>query len=159
MPALPPPRPGDPAPPFSLETPYGVDVSLRACLMESPVTLEFLRGTWDPAARERIRAYGDHAESFAKSVHRLLLITCEPSDAARQYLEAHPSPHTFLVDAKREVSRAYGIYSRFSFGAVRVAKPSTFLIDRCGFVRRAHVGQSPIDLLSIDALLAEFAEL
>ena len=45
---------GDPAPDFTLATPHGVELSLHASLRKGPAVLEFIRGTWDPAARERI---------------------------------------------------------------------------------------------------------
>jgi len=45
---------GDPAPDFTLKTPHDVEISLHPTLLKGPVLLEFIRGTWDPASRERI---------------------------------------------------------------------------------------------------------
>jgi len=50
---------GSPAPDFDLRTPFGVVVRLTDCLREGPVLIDFIRGTWDPDARRRLKALGE----------------------------------------------------------------------------------------------------
>jgi len=87
------------------------------------------------------------------------VISCERPDTARDYLEKHPSALSFLIDTDREVTRAWGVFQRFSFGAFRVAKTSSFLVDACGFVRAVHVGKSPIDVLPVETITSLLEEI
>jgi peroxiredoxin len=149
----PPPRSGDPAPEFELLTPWGVKVGLRECLLRHAALVEFIRGSWDPCSRERLLELTSSRERLEALGARALVVTCERASMARAYLELNPSSLTLLVDEAREASRAYGVFQRFSFGAFGVARPASFAVDRCGFVRYAHAGRSPIRAAPLEELL------
>ena len=55
---------GDPAPDFTLKTPHDVEISLHPTLLKGAVLLEFIRGTWDPASRERIAELAASRDRF-----------------------------------------------------------------------------------------------
>lgn len=135
---------GDPAPDFTLPTPWGVTVALRDLLLKGPVVLEFLRGTWDPNSRARLVELEKWREPVKAHAARVLFVTCERAVTARESLEARPTLLSLLVDESHTTARAYGVFRRFSYGALNVARSATFVIDRCGFVRYAHLGTSPI---------------
>jgi len=147
------PGEGDPTSDFQLLTPFEVEVSLHASLLRGYVLLEFIRGTWDPNARERIAELTGIKPRLDERSVRPLLVSCERTETARAYLEAHSNPLTVLIDRTRSVSKTWGVYQRFSFGALHVARTASFLVDRCGFVRFAHVGRSPVDVASVDTLI------
>ncbi len=155
---------GDPAPGFALATPWGVAVSLHACLRNGPVLVEFVRGTWDPNTRARLDELSALRASIGPSPRavdsvRVLAVSCERAESARRLLEAAPTSVSYLIDAQREIAKSYGVYRRFSFGAVRVARPASFVIDPCGFVRFARVAASPIDATPVDDLANAIARL
>lgn len=132
---------GDSAPFFFLKTPYDVEVALAKRLLEGAVVLDFVRGSWDPDTRERLDALAGARATLEELEARLLVVACERAETLAGYLDKHPSPLTLLVDSTREVSRSYGILRRFSFPVLNIARPSTFVIDRCGFVRYSYVSR------------------
>ena len=150
---------GDPAPDFTLTTPHDAEVSLHPALRKGPVLLEFIRGTWDPASRERIEYLVRSREQIAGLAGTLLIVSCEDRAGARKYLDNGTCPFSLLIDPLFEASLAFGVFQKFSWGAVNVARPASFIIDRCGFVRHCHVASSPIDAAPLDDLLERLLSL
>ena len=150
---------GDPAPDFTLSTPQDAEISLHPALRKGPVLLEFIRGTWDPASRERIEYLVRSKEQIAELEGTLLIVSCEDRAGAREYLDGGTCPFSLLIDPFFEASLAFGVFQKFSWGAVNVARPASFIIDRCGFVRHCHVGSSPIDAAPLDDLLEKLLSL
>jgi peroxiredoxin len=150
---------GASAPDFTLPTAHGVEVSLSACLSEGNVLVELLRGTWDPDARRRIALLGQQRESFLTLSTRILLVVCESVGSAARFLEERPTPLTLLLDETRAVARGYGVHQRFTLPRWNIARPASFLVDRCGFIRYAHVARLPIHAAPIDELLAAASSL
>jgi len=148
------PRSGDPAPDIRLATAFGVEVELHPLLVEGPVLLEFIRGTWDPDGRARLAELGTAGpELRARYRARTLAVSCESPETARRYLEGRPEALPLVLDEARRAARAYGVFRRFSWGAINVALPASFVIDRCGFIRLTHVGRSPIDCAPLDRII------
>ena len=152
-------RAGDPAPDFTLRNPFDVEVSLRDALEHSAIVLEFVRGTWDPDSRTRIAALAAEKLDLVDLGARSLVVTCERPDDARRFIETSEFALSLLVDRDREASRAYGVYKRFWYGAFGVARPATFVIDRCAFVRYAHVARAPIDSAELGDVVRVLGEL
>ena len=150
---------GDPAPDITLHTPYQVEVTLRPLLYEGSTLVEFIRGTWDPNARRRLEELSRLKGRLQELRTRCFVISCERPETARAYLESSSSTVSLLIDKKREVSRAYRVFQRFSYGAFNVARPATFILDRCGFIRYAAVGTSPIRTAPVSQLLAALEDL
>ncbi len=150
---------GDPAPDFTLATPQGVELSLHPSLRKGPAVLEFIRGTWDPAARERIIALAGAKQRIEELGGNLLIVSCEDPGSAGSYLDAGTCPFSLLVDPAFEASRAFCVFQKFSWGAVNVARPASFIIDRCGFLRYCHTGSSPVDAAPLEELLGSLRSL
>ncbi len=126
---------------------------LAACLLEGSVLVEFIRGTWDPDARRRLLALAAARDRFREKKARVLVIACERAVTAAQYLEERPLPVTLLVDEDRRVAREYGVLQRFSLPVWNIARPSSFVVDRCGFVRYAYVASLQIESADIEKIL------
>jgi peroxiredoxin len=141
-------RAGDSAPDFFLTTTTGVEVGLTACLLEGPVLLDFIRGTWDPDSRKRLKLLSAQRERLREAKARAFIITCERPGPAARYLEGEPCSLPVLVDHDRRVARAYGVLQRWSLPIWNIARPSSFVVDRCGFVRFAYV--APLQIHSAD---------
>ena len=144
---------GDPSPDFTLSPPHDVEISLHPTLRKGPVLLEFIRGTCDPTSRERIEYLCRSKEQLEELEGTLLLVSCEDLADARKYLDDGTCPFSLLIDPLFEASLAFGVFQKFSWGAVNLARPASFIIDRCGFVRHCHVGSSPIDAAPLEDLL------
>ena len=143
---------GNTAPGFALETPYGVEVTLASSLMSGPLLVEFVRGTWDPNTRRRLEELKSHHERFRELSCKVVSIVCERMETVTAYLETHPVPFPVLIDADRNVARAYGVWRRFSLPLWNIARPSSFLLDRCGYVHYAYVARLQIHAARLEEI-------
>ncbi len=81
------------------------------------------------------------------------ILVTGPEDATRfkNYFEKHRLPFSGLPDPQHEVLRRYGQEIKiFKFGRM----PAQILIDRHGFARYVHYGNSMSDIPTNDELLA-----
>lgn len=152
-------REGQTAPPFFLKTAYGVEVNLASCLLQGPAVVEFLRGSWDPDSRKRLDELAEQKAKFDALGARVLVVACERPETLNGYLEQKPTPLTVLADEDRNTARAYGVYKRFTLPVGNTARPSTFVVDRCGFVRFAYVSRLSIHSADCDEVLRILADL
>jgi peroxiredoxin len=60
----------------------------------------------------------------------------------RRYVEDTGLPFNILVDASREVMKAYGVWHRLGLDAWNIARPALFLIDPSGRIHYSFVGDS-----------------
>src|SRR5262245_27396529 len=144
---------GDPAPDIFLTAANGHEISLRAALLEGPVLVEFIRGTWCPSAQKRMEELNRARAAFRDARTRVMVVAGEDPAAARRYFAEHPTPLTVLLDGERAVVRSFGVHQRFGMGAWNVARPASFLIDRAGFVRLVHVARLPTESLPVAEIL------
>lgn len=148
-------RPGCTAPDFELAASNGETVSLRDCIVEGPVLVEFIRGTWCPNARRRLDELAAARMRFRDLWARIVVVVCEDPFTVHRYFVKRPGPLTVLIDETRCVARAYGVHRRFALDHWNFARPSSFLIDRAGYVRHAHVARFQTDACPIETLLEE----
>ncbi len=150
---------GGPAPDFELPALNGELVGLWNCLLEGPVVVEFIRGTWCPNARERLRDLAASRHRIRESPARLLIIVGEDPFTVHRYFERSPTPLTVLLDADRVITKRFGVYQRFGIERWHLARPSTFIIDRAGFVRRIFVARTRIESLPVDEIIESIQRL
>lgn len=84
--------------------------------------------------------------------------TSSPTQA-RAFSQHTALPFPLLSDVERRVIRAYGVYHLLSLEAFRMARPSSFLIDRAGRIRYIYVGTNQLDRPDLAELLVEAAKL
>ena len=60
----------------------------------------------------------------------------------RHYIEETGLPFDILIDERRDVSRAYGVWHRIGIDALNIARPAVFLIDRDATIRYSFIGDS-----------------
>ncbi len=154
-PPSPPIEPKGTASEFELPAINGEIVALRDCIVEGPVLVEFIRGTWCPNGRRRLDALAAARARFKELWTRILVVVCEDPVTVHRYFSKRPGPLTVLVDENRCVARAYGVHRRFAIDHWNIARPSSFLIDRAGYLRFTYVAKFQTDACPIDTLLAE----
>ena len=150
---------GSAAPDFNLPAVNGEAVGLWDCLLSGPVVVEFIRGTWCPDGRERLREITAINDAFEQQKTRLVVVVCEAPDTVARHISKHPVPVTVLVDADRKVARDYGVYQRFGIDRWNLARPATFLVDRAGYVRRIFVARIRNQREDLDEVLAFLHEI
>ena len=60
----------------------------------------------------------------------------------RRYIEETGLPFDILIDERREMAKAYGVWHRLGIDAWNIARPAWFLIDQDGTVQWSFVGDS-----------------
>lgn len=135
-------------------------VGLWDSLLEGPVVLEFIRGTWCPEARRRLDTLASAHGLLRQLGARLLVVTGEDPAAAGRYLARRPPlPFPVLIDAARTVARRYGVHQRFGIERWNIARPSTFVIDRAGFIRLAFAARIRTESCDVDTIAGTLREL
>jgi len=57
----------------------------------------------------------------------------------RRYVEETGLPFDILIDQRRDMSKAYGVWHRFGIDALNIARPAIFLIDQDGTIRYSYI--------------------
>jgi len=131
------PQAGEPAPGFSLALFDGDQVSLHD-LRGQIVVLNFW-ASWCLPCREEApeleKAWQIHQ---AEGVRFLGVTYKDAAGASQNFIQEHGITFPNGVDAKSQISRAYGV----------TAVPETYIIDREGKVAWLHLGQVDADMLA-----------
>ena len=87
---------------------------------------------------------------------QIVAVVAQSSEAVRTYIEETGLPFNILVDEKRDVLRAYGVWHAFGLSAWNIARPALFLIDQSGAIRYSFIADRQEEFPSsadIDAAL------
>ena len=90
---------------------------------------------------------------------QLAVILPQSQAAVRRYVEESGVPFDILVDDRREVSKAYGVWHRIGLDAWNAARPAAFLVEQSGKIRYSFVGKHQADFPSHETLIAEIDRL
>jgi peroxiredoxin len=74
-------------------------------------------------------------------VHVVAIVT-QRSETIRRYIEETGLPFNILVDASRDVVKAYGVWHRIGLDAWNIARPALFLIAPDGTIRYSFVSET-----------------
>jgi peroxiredoxin len=66
-------------------------------------------------------------------------VLAQNRDAVRRYVEETGLPFDILIDERRDMARAYGVWHRASLDAWNIARPAVFLIDQDATIRYSFV--------------------
>jgi peroxiredoxin len=164
---------GAKAPDFTLPDARGGTVTLSALLAKGPVVVTFYRGGWCPFCDLQLRAYQGVLPEVRELGAELVAISPQTADFARSDVEKKDLTFPILTDAHNEVARKFGLVFVLSdvmkelqkgFGnpttkfngddSWELPMPGTFVIDRSGIVRLAHVDPNYMQRLEPRAMLA-----
>lgn len=138
-------EPGDAAPDFTLPDLNNMLVTRSVWQAGRPLLLLFFRGTWCAQCRAHIGRLRDDVDTFRARDVGILGVAAQKRSRLSAYLARNPVPFPILADEDRAVSRAYGVYVPINFESLRIARPSSFLVDKGGIVRWLHVGSHQFD--------------
>ena len=75
-------------------------------------------------------------------------------DAVRRYVEDTGLPFDILIDERRDMSRAYGVYHRMGLTAYNIARPAVFLIDQDARIAYSFIGDTQREYPTQDEIIA-----
>ena len=81
-------------------------------------------------------------------------VVAQNADAVRRYIEETGLAFDVLLDAHRDVLRAYGVWHRIGMDAWNISRPAVFLIERDASVRYSFIGDNQREFPGQDELLA-----
>jgi len=84
-------------------------------------------------------------------------IVTDRREKIRRYIEETGLPFDVLIDERRDVIRAYGVWHRIGIDAWNKARPAAFLIDPDGSIRKSWIGDWQWQFPSGDEILEAFA--
>jgi peroxiredoxin len=149
------PRPGEPAPDFTLRDQHGQDIGL-AGLRGTPVVLLFYPFAFSRVCSGELRAIRDDHPALARDDVRVLGISCDPMFALRAFAEAEGLTLPLLSDfwPHGAVAQRYGVLDEER----GCARRSTFVVDATGTVRWTVHNAMP-DARDLDELERVLADL
>lgn len=84
----------------------------------------------------------------------MLGVLAQSRDAVRRYIEETGLPFDVLIDERRDVMRAYGVWHRVGIDAWNIARPAAFLIDTDQKILASWVGDNQRQFPAPDEILA-----
>lgn len=155
------PSVGDSAPNFTLETIDGSTLELKSLVQKRQVVLIVLRG-WPgyqcPLCTRQVQDYVASAGAFEQRNASVVMVYPGPAqqlvEHATEFLQnkSWPQNFTLVLDPDYSFTNAYGL--RWD-ARKETAYPSTFIIERGGKIRFAHVSHSHGNRLSAARAVAE----
>jgi thioredoxin-dependent peroxiredoxin len=143
-----PPRVGDAAPDFTLQTPAGESIRLAPLNEKGQVVLVVLRG-WPgyqcPICTRQVGELISKSKEFAAAKARVVLVYPGPSAGLKEHAEefargkALPDNFYFVLDPDYAFTRSYDL--RWEAPG-ETAYPSTFVIDSTGKIRFAKTSRT-----------------
>jgi peroxiredoxin len=152
------PQVGDPAPDFELCDAVGDPVRLSALLGHGPVVVIFYRGAWCPYCNVQLRIFQSRLAELQEHGAWLVAVSPQMPDHSLSMAEKNELEFPVLSDPGAAVIRRYGLAytveeplrglleaTGTDLGAYNgeagwvLPAPATFVIDRAGRVRYAHV--------------------
>jgi mycoredoxin-dependent peroxiredoxin len=154
-PVAPVPAVGTGAPPFTLPSTAGRDVSLADFHGRQHVLLAFFPLAFTSTCTAEMCAFSDDFDAFASQDVAVLPVSVDSVPTLREFKRQNDMKVELLSDFRRTASRAYGVLSEERFHSTR----AYFLIDRSGIVRWAHLMANPGKHLPNEEILAEIRKL
>jgi len=72
----------------------------------------------------------------------------------RRYIEETGLPFDILIDERRDMLKAYGVWHRIGLDAWNIARPAVFLINQDGTIQYSFVGDQQREFPSQAEILA-----
>ncbi len=143
-----PPKVGDKAGDFSLNSPAGEKVNLHTLLKQGPAVLVVLRGFPGyqcPLCNRQVGELLASADAFAEAGANVVMVYPGPGERldkrAQEFLGKRSLPKHFSLVVDPDYAFTLAYHLRWD-AASETAFPATFVIDRDGVIRFAQISQS-----------------
>lgn len=83
------------------------------------------------------------------------MILAQRRERVRQFVDEHQVNYPVLVDDRRAMAKAYGVWHRLGLDAINIARPALFVIDRTGTIRSIYVAESQGEFPAHGDILAD----
>jgi peroxiredoxin len=150
-----PPRVGDVAPDFSLDSTAGTPVRLSDHRGERNVLLAFFPLAFTSTCTAEVCEFSEDFDRYAAAHVAVLPISVDSVPTLREFKAKHGIRVDLLSDFRRDVSRLYGVLHEERFFSRR----AYVLIDRRGIIQWSHVEEQLGQRRNTDELLARIEEL
>ena len=130
------------------------EVKLSDFKGQKNVVLAFFPAAFSPGCTNEMAKYQETSGQFNANNTVILGISVDSTWANAAFAEKVGADFTILSDAKRDISRAYGVFDEQNV----IARRTTFVIDRQGIVQQVFMAQEALDpaqALEACALLKE----
>ena len=74
--------------------------------------------------------------------------------AVRRYIEETGLPFDILIDERRDMAKAYGVWHRVGLDAWNIARPAIFLVEQDGRIGYSFIGENQKEYPTQDELIA-----
>ncbi len=81
-------------------------------------------------------------------------VLAQNREAVRHYIEETGLPFDILIDERRDMLRAYGVWHRVGIDAWNISRPAVFLIDQDRSIRYSFIGDNQREFPTQEELLA-----
>lgn len=141
---------GEPAPDFTANYLAAPDangrrqrksVKLSDFKGQKNVVLAFFPAAFSPGCTNEMAKYQQTSGQFTANNTVILGISVDSTWANAAFAEKLGAEFNILSDAKRDISRAYGVFDEENL----IARRTTFVIDRQGIVQQVFMAQEALD--------------
>lgn len=142
------------APPDASGRRQGTPVTLSEFKGQKNVVLAFFPAAFSPGCTSEMAKYQETAGQFNSNNTVILGVSVDSPWANAAFAEKLGVRFNILSDARRDISRAYGVFDE----QAAIARRTTFVIDRQGVVQKVFMAQEALDpnsALEVCALLKE----
>ncbi len=111
-------------------------LKLEELLLNAPVLLVFIKGTWCPFCRlhlSRMRSWNEKL----KNQSSIIVVSSETIEQINQWLKNNPVNYLFASDENSTLGKEFGVWVE----SMDFNQASTFLIDKGGVIRTAFVNR------------------
>ncbi len=129
------PKPGQPAPGFSLQDQNGKVHALKDYLGQW-VVLYFYPKDDTPGCTKEACSFRDDLHQLEKLGAQVVGVSVDDTDSHAKFAQKYHLPFPLLADKDGKVADSYG--SLTNLGLVKIAKRYTFLIDNNGNIARSY---------------------
>ena len=81
-------------------------------------------------------------------------VLAQDRETVRHYIEETGLPFDILIDERRDVLKAYGVWHRLGLDAWNISRPAVFLVNQDGSIPYSFIGDSQGEFPTQQEMLA-----